>query len=181
MTKEQLRREYRQLRQKQFSNEMSKKIFEAITCDEAYKSAQTVMMYVSLGSEVSTLDLILHAALLGKKICVPKVFGNYIRPVYIDGLHDLQPGAYGISEPISDKYCEISDIDLILVPGICFDTKGNRIGYGKGFYDRLLKDITTDSIGLCYDFCVVDSVFPEEFDIAVQTIITDKRRINCRK
>jgi 5-formyltetrahydrofolate cyclo-ligase len=93
-------------------------------------------------------------------------------------MRDMARGAYGILEPVSIKKAEVSDIDLIIVPGIAFDINGGRCGFGKGYYDRLLCESKAKKIGLCYDFQLVREIETDEHDIPMDMIITERRIIN---
>jgi 5-formyltetrahydrofolate cyclo-ligase len=96
---------------------------------------------------------------------------------------DLSPGVYNILEPRKEKIKEasIDEIDLIIVPGVGFDEKGNRIGHGIGFYDKLLKDSKSKFIGLAFEFQVIKNIPIEKHDIKMDKIVTEKRIIICKK
>ena len=79
------------------------------------------------------------------------------------------------------KYISINEIDLVIVPGIGFDQKGNRIGHGEGFYDRLLKNTNALAIALAYEFQIIKNISIDKYDIPVDIIITEKRVIKCKK
>ena len=83
-------------------------------------------------------------------------------------------GAFRIEEPDGDNTVDISDIDLIIVPGVAYDRDGNRVGRGKGYYDRLLRRSTATTIGVCYDFQLFDEIDAEEHDIPVHFVVTDR-------
>jgi 5-formyltetrahydrofolate cyclo-ligase len=95
----------------------------------------------------------------------------------------LEVGAYNILEPRQDtiKEIPIESIDLILVPGVVFDIHGNRIGHGKGYYDRLLNDTQNiPHVGLAFGFQIVDAVPVEGHDLPVDIIVTEERIIECK-
>jgi 5-formyltetrahydrofolate cyclo-ligase len=146
-----------------------------------FRESKTVLFYVSTKSEVRTKSMINHALGLGKMVAVPltDVNSRDIRPFEIkDFEKDLAEGSFGLMEPRRESCNEvgIDDVDLIIVPGTAFDRKGNRIGYGKGFYDKLLsKCRDAFTIGLAYDFQLVERIPEESHDVRVKMIITDKR------
>lgn len=142
-----------------------------------YKESKTVFIYVSYGSEISTIDLI-KEALREKTVLVPYCvdkFGKMIA-VKIDSKDDLKEGMYGIKEPECPIEYE-GKIDLTIVPGVAFSKEGYRIGYGKGYYDRFLKEHDTFSLGICHSELLFDKVPFDEFDVKLQKIITEKEEI----
>ena len=94
---------------------------------------------------------------------------------------DLEASSYGILEPKKEKIKEISidEIDLIIVPGVAFDKFGNRLGHGKGYYDRLLKNANTTIIGLAFEFQTIEKIPTDEHDKPVDIIITEDRIMKC--
>ena len=161
------------------STNIKKRIFEM----GKFRDAQTVLFYVSYDNEVYTHDMIKESLLIGKKIVVPKS-DTKINTLLLSELtdwNDLECGAYNILEPKQDfiKEVSIKSIDLIFVPGVAFDMHGNRIGHGKGYYDRLLKRASNiTSIGLAFEFQVVENIEAEEHDEKIDIIVTEKRVID---
>lgn len=146
-----------------------------------FKKAVSVAFYVSIKSEreVFTEEMITDAIKQGKRVCIPKVSGDYISMFLIHSLDDLSPGYKGILEPKGGKL-EIPD--LVVVPGIAFDRAGNRIGFGRGYYDRLLSLLSrTTTIGLAFSFQVADKIIPGRFDIPMDFVVTENEIIDCRK
>ena len=142
-TKEETRKKFLEQRgniDKKINREKSKIIKEKLFSLEEYKNAKTVMFYVSFGSEVYTHEMIQEV--LGKKIViVPKIIDFEIITCEIKDFSELESGKYRILEPKdNNKEFNMREIDIIIVPGAAFDKEGNRIGYGKGYYDRLLKN-----------------------------------------
>lgn len=146
-----------------------------------FRDAECVCSYISVRSEMSTAGIILRALENGKKVIVPKVFGETLRFFRIRNLtDDLARGTFGVLEPIDG--CEEADPEtagVCLVPGVIFDERGNRIGYGKGFYDRFLNGLNpaVPTIGLAYDCQVLKSVPAEDGDVPVQFLVTPSRGI----
>lgn len=152
---------------------VTKKICAGILSLDEIKRAETVFCYVSFGTEVGTHGLI--NALIGenKRVCVPKTYkdGNMVA-VKIDSLSHLERSAFGVLEPSDGKIVEKVSVDIVIIPALCYDKLGYRLGYGKGFYDRYLKDYGGVKIGICPDECIVQSVYPERHDVCADIIVT---------
>ena len=158
------------------SNEITRKVVSS----EEFISSRVIMVYVSMTEEVDTFDLINKAFDTGKRVIVPYSLKdkNEIIPSEMKDLkEDLERGAYGILEPKIDKIRKvpISDIDLVIVPGVAFDEKNNRLGRGKGYYDKFIKELSaqTTTIGLCFDFQIVKDIPKDLHDLPVDKIITN--------
>ncbi len=164
----------------------SEKITDLLLASSFYKEAETVLLYSSSGSEVPTNE-IYKACLKDKKriafpLCIDK---NGIMDFFIvDSENDLTDGVYGIKAPsewckrlIDDERC------LCVVPGIAFDTRGYRLGYGKGYYDRYLENFTGVSVGLCYSELLNENLPADIYDKKVNYLITDKTiyKINSKE
>jgi len=157
--------------------EKSKIIKKKLFSSEEYQQAKTVSFFVSFGSEVDTHDMI-KEALKEKEVCVPIVQGDYIILSKINDFDDLdKKGKYGILEPSSIIEVDKELVDLIIVPGVAFDKKGHRIGYGKGYYDSLLIDYKGNTIGLCFSLQLISKVPVKEHDVRVKKVITEKEII----
>jgi 5-formyltetrahydrofolate cyclo-ligase len=170
-----LRNKYREIRKNIKSKEKKdNKIFKLLISLPEINKADLILIYASNDEEISTREII--DFYMGKKrIACPKVVGDDIIFYEITDKSQLQSGCFDILEPICDLKIEKSDFknSICVVPAICFDLNGFRIGYGKGFYDRFLKDYDGYSIGLCYKECLIDKIPNDEFDIKVQKVITD--------
>ena len=182
MDKNALRSEFRQKRDSFNKNLMTKLddlVYNRIISDKRFVDAKTIMTYVSMGSEVDTHRLINYSLSIGKKVSVPVVVRGTktLEISYINSMDDLLAGSYEILEPKNFIKCNKVDIDLIIVPALAFDLKGHRIGYGAGFYDRLLATTNAVKMGIGYDFCIVENTFPQEYDINMDCILTDERTI----
>lgn len=159
-------------------------ISEKLQYDIWFQSAKTILFYVSYGNEVSTHQLIKTWLQNHKYAIVPRsqIDTCSIDPKIITDWKDLQKGAYGILEPSSDAPSFTSDFDLIIIPGVGFDARGNRLGQGKGYYDRLIKDHPRARLlGLAFDFQIIDAIPTDLHDKPVQRIITEKQLITCEK
>lgn len=170
-------REERKAVQPAVRAEKSKKIAEVLFKLKEVTDAKSILFYVSCRDEVETHELIKKSLLKGKEVFVPKVDGNTLSVFRIRDLNELKAGAYGILEPVSGKPVSIKRFDVILVPAIGFDKNCNRIGQGKGFYDKLLKKITGYKIGLAFSEQLVEKIPKEEHDVPVDLIITDSLQI----
>lgn len=132
-------------------------------------------MYVSFGSEVDTKGLIEYSLNIGKRVAVPYCNGKNMLFYEIKSLSELSAGKFGIpTVDISGKSPLVSfDKALCIVPGICFDCYGNRIGYGGGYYDRFLSENSVISLGVCYKKCLCSEIESEEFDIKTDYVLTE--------
>ena len=134
--------------------------------------AEVLLTFVNYGSEISTEEIIIEALRKGKKVFVPKIVGADMLFYRIESLEELEEGYKGIREPAGNTECFDYDVYkdsrmLMLMPGVAFDVYGNRMGYGKGFYDRFLADkelLQTYSIGIGYACQRVEQVPVDEYD-----------------
>ena len=151
-----------------------------------FKACRNILFFLSLPDEVQTDGMIQKALDLGKKVYVPLVDAKSRRLNLseIPGLDiEFEEKRFGIREPgLSHiKIVSPSALDFVLVPGVAFDRKGGRIGYGAGYYDRFLKEVSghVTRVGVAFDFQVLDSIPQTEFDVPVQKILTEKQSIVC--
>jgi 5-formyltetrahydrofolate cyclo-ligase len=133
-------------------------------------------------NEPRTADIISRALSDGKKVCVPVTneADCTLTLSYIQGTDSLVRGAYGIYEPAVIDGADTSAPDMITVPGIVFDKSGNRIGFGKGFYDRLLSEARAVRVGICYAFQLSENISPDKHDIPMDIIITEEETLICK-
>lgn len=182
--KEQFRKEFKEKRLSISTDEVKEKsmqIMERLFSSEAYKAAKTVMFYVSKANEVFTHDMI-KRALNDKVVCVPKtnLKTKSIDAYSIKGFEQLSVGTFYVMEPTEEaELIEPSEIDIIILPGLVFDRKGNRLGYGIGYYDKFLKKAGAKKIGLAFDFQIAEKVPTEEHDVPMDVIVTEKEIVNC--
>jgi len=153
-----------------------------------FVSARTLAFYVSFKSEVLTETMIRKSLSLGRKVVVPITdLANRRLKLsrIIDYTDDLTPGTWGILEPKPDriKLTALEEIDLVITPGLVFDKKGGRMGYGGGFYDGLLKSLQKEkvSIALAFELQMVEEVPVDNRDEPVDIIVTEGRVIRCNK
>jgi 5-formyltetrahydrofolate cyclo-ligase len=155
-------------------DQKSKQVKEKLFRTEVFKRAKTVMFYIAFDGEVDTQEMIKEAHKLGKRVVVPICHKDRtIRPCILTEGARLRRGFYGISEPTDKKSVSLRTIDLVLVPGVAFDKKGNRLGRGKGYYDRFLKRIPEDrpTVGLAFDFQILPFVPATNLDVSVKKTI----------
>lgn len=175
MDKKTLRKEIRQKKQKmtcQEIRERSEKLTALFLQSDYYRNARTVYGYLPYNQEVRTEPLLQQALKDGKRVAVPKCYGDEMRFIYLTDLSQVAPGYAGIPEPILDEPVAREEDALVLMPGVAFTKAGDRIGYGGGFYDRFLsQEPAHPTVALCYDFQVVESLPTEEFDIPVDLVL----------
>ncbi|MGH9921444.1 MAG: 5-formyltetrahydrofolate cyclo-ligase [Nitrososphaerales archaeon] len=157
---------------------MSEIIQNRVIRMDEFVNAGAIAAYHPVGSEVSTLKILSTVLRLKKSLALPRVEDAtaIIFAMVNDLKQDLENGRYKIKEP--KKHCpRVNEIDLVLVPGIAWDEHGHRLGYGKGYYDRYLANLQTTTVGLAYDFQVLENIPHDQNDFRVDLIITEKRVI----
>lgn len=174
--KKEIRKKIKQLK-KDISLDVKKlrscKILEKLENNETFLNAKTVMLYWSMDDEVYTHDFVLKWA-CQKKIILPCVNGSLLDLRIFKGMENLVEGeGFGILEPSGDLFTDIESLDLIIVPGVAFDKNNNRMGRGKAYYDKLLRTTDCNKIGLCFDFQLLDSVPINEYDVKMNSILTE--------
>lgn len=178
MTKQQVREEMK-IRRRAISfqerEERNQKIRQNLLELEEVRNTEEIFPFVSYGTEVDTIELITLFLQQQKRVAVPKVSGKDMDFYKITALKQLQPGYQGILEP---AVCELmrAEKGVMLLPGLAFDRKRNRIGYGGGFYDRYLAEKAGEkliTVAAAYDFQVVDNLPAESFDWKPDIIVTD--------
>ncbi len=139
---------------------------------EAYQQAKTIYGYLPYNQEVRTVDMLQQAIRDGKRVAVPKCYGDEMRFIYLDDLSQVEKGYCGIPEPVADSPVANDPTALVLMPGLAFTKEGLRMGYGGGFYDKFLAaEPHHPTLALCYDFQMVEHIPTEEYDIPVDTVI----------
>ena len=158
--------------------EKSQIICQKILDSNVFLKAQNVFIFLSFGSEIDTNIIVESCFKKGKKVCVPVCKQDGIMDaVYINGFDDMEFNRFGIKEPKDvTKIADKQDIDLIIAPGSVFDKNLNRIGYGKGFYDRFFVGTRAKRVALAFDCQVVDFDLPtDEYDVKMHCIVTEKQ------
>lgn len=162
----------------------SREIISKLVKLKEYADAKTVLAYVSMDEEVSTRELIPKAISEGKCVVVPAVShdGKSMTLHEIKSLEELEPGYRGINEPKDRRTCfECGRLDLAVVPGLAFDKGGNRLGRGKGMFDRLFERAKCPKVALAFDIQILDSVPVEKHDSPVDMIVTESRVLRAPK
>lgn len=177
MLKAELRKNIRE-RKRQFTSkmlgELSLMLINKLLENDKIKEANTILMYYSMPDEVNTHQVVDTLVALGKKVLLPVVInGEELEIREYKDKNDLKEGiAYHIMEPVGEKYNDYNNIDVAVVPGMSFDDNGNRLGRGKGYYDRFLKQIPQAyKIGICFNFQKVEAVPTEKTDIKMDEVI----------
>ena len=146
-----------------------------------FRQAAVIALYAPIHHEVETEAVAQAALLAGKTLLYPAVHGHDLTFRRVGALSQLTPGRYGIPEPAGEP-CDPARADLIVVPGVAFDLRGRRIGYGKGYYDRALHRLEGSGrlVAFCYEFQLVDEIVGEPHDVTMDLIVTDVRvvRVN---
>lgn len=175
MNKQELRRAIRERKRAMTEEEIverSNALAEKFYNTPAYQAASTIYGYLPYNQEVRTVPMLQRALDEGKRVAVPKVYGEEMRFIYLDDLTQVSKGYAGIPEPIADAPVAEDQRALVLMPGLAFDPQGHRIGYGGGFYDRFLaQEPHHPTLALCYEFQMQAHLDTEEFDIPVDTVL----------
>ena len=175
MDKKALRATIRQQKRAMTEEEIvtkSQKLCELLMEHELYKNAKTFYGYLPYNQEVRTTPLLEQALRDGKRVAVPKCYGDEMKFIYLNDLSQVAPGYANIPEPIEDGPIADDPTALVLMPGMAFDRDGHRIGYGGGFYDKFLaQEPDHPTVALCYDFQLLPHLETEEFDIPVDCVL----------
>lgn len=153
-------------------------VFEQLEKTAAFLLADKILMYHSLPDELST-HRFLDKWNGRKSFFLPRVNGVNLEILPYDESR-LELGAFHIEEPTGDNTVSADDIELVIVPGVAYDRRGNRLGRGKGFYDRLLASTRATKIGVGYEFQMVDEIPAEPHDVKMDMVITQKTVIRIR-
>ena len=179
MNKNELRKKYKEVRK---DNQPTDKIFKRIITLPEYQESQSIALFFSTPFEVDTKSLIEYSLKQNKSVYLPRVVDKH-QMVFIK-INDLNKehftlSKYGIYEPIGESTTD--NIDLTIVPGLCFDKRGFRVGYGGGFYDYYLSNHNTTKVGICYDNQITDEIDIDEYDIQMDILVTEKQVIRWSK
>jgi 5-formyltetrahydrofolate cyclo-ligase len=149
---------------------------------EEFIKAETLLLFASFRSETDTTGMIRKALGMGKRVLLPKVEDAALALYRIADIGELSNGYMGIPEPSvlsDDRKAGLTDIDAAIIPGAAFDNRGSRIGYGGGYYDRLLAGVQVEVpvVAVCFEEQIVPAVPSEQHDVRVSVIVTDERVI----
>jgi 5-formyltetrahydrofolate cyclo-ligase len=170
-------------RRQENKDELSRAICEAFVSLPEYASARTVMFYVDVRTEVRTRDFLATALTHGKKIVVPWCHENGELELFrLTSMEDLAIGMYRILEPkvelrtLADRQVPVTDLDLVMVPGVAFTRDGARMGHGKGYYDKLLEHTRPDAplVALAFECQMFPEIPTQPHDVFMDKIITER-------
>lgn len=133
---------------------------------EEYKKAETVMIYMPIKGESD-----ITALLDDEKLFLTAVTDG--DDMYASKIGELERGKFGVLEPIEKIPFDKEKIDIVFTPGVAFDKKGNRIGFGKGYYDRFFDGMNVLKIGVCHSFQLLDEVESDTYDVKMDMIVTE--------
>ena len=179
--KKQLRKQIREAKKSQQPDKLmaiSAALLEQIEKHPRFIASDTVLLYHSLGDEVQT-----HAFVekwhTSKHILLPIVQGDILILRHYQGKDFMQVGAFGIEEPVGEEFTDYDEIELGIIPGVAFDRQGNRLGRGKGYYDKLLPLLKQSyNIGICYRFQALEEIPAEPFDRNMDEVWTEEGQWN---
>ena len=175
MDKKELRQQIRQRKRAMTEEEIntaSEKLGALLADSPLYRQAKTLYGYLPYNQEVRTVPMLQRALDEGKRVAVPKCYGDEMRFIYLEDLSQVEKGYCGIPEPIADGPIADDPTALVLMPGLAFDPQGRRIGYGGGFYDKFLAaEPDHPTLALCYSFQMLPKLDTEEFDIPVDCVL----------
>ena len=155
----------------------SRSVLKRLFAIPEFQQSRTVLFYAAFGGEVETSEMIEQAQNLGKKIALPIILRDQkkLKPSLVKNLtKELETGPYGVLQPReSARALSLTEIDVVVVPGVAFDRQNRRLGRGAGYYDRLLSDFPPDTptFGLAFDFQLVDILPHQEHDVPVSRVI----------
>ena len=151
----------------------SRELCSLVLKTEAYRQARTIYGYLPFNQEVDLSPLLMQALADGKQVALPKCRNREMSFVLVPDLQHIQHTSFGVPEPVDDDPVACDKDALVIVPGLAFDRRGFRIGYGGGYYDKFLRrEPTHPTIGLCFDFQLVDRLEPESHDIPVDAVFS---------
>lgn len=181
MTKSEIRKLIKEKREKlpkEYFYNANKIITEKVLSCEGYKKAKTVFVYISKTEEVDTYGIIEDALKNGKKVAIPKCINEKnMKACEIKNLEDCEFGLFNIMEPKSyAKEVNKEDIDFSLIPCISCTRDGVRLGYGRGYYDRFLHELETDTAVLCYGKLMTDEIPQEAHDVKIKRVICESEQ-----
>ena len=175
MDKKELRRQIREQKRAMTEEQIvsaSERLGELFLNCPQYKRAKTIYGYLPYNQEVRTVPMLEQAMRDGKRVAVPKCYGDEMRFIYMDDLSKVEKGYANIPEPIADEPVADDKTALVLMPGMAFTERGDRMGYGGGFYDKFLAaEPDHPTVALCYDFQMVEDLPTEDYDIPVDCVL----------
>ena len=175
MDKKTLRQQIRELKRGMTLEQIrqaSARLMEAFINTSQYKEAKSIYGYLPYNQEVRTWSILERALQDGKRVAVPKIYGDDMRFIYLSDLSQVEKGYGGIPEPVGDGPVADDRTALVLMPGLAFTKDGDRMGYGGGYYDRFLaNEPAHPTVALCYDFQIVEHIPTEDYDVPVDLVL----------
>lgn len=175
MNKKELRREIMAKKRSMSLEEIESKstrLAQMLYQTDAYRNAKTLYGYMPYNQEVRTVPILEQAMCDGKRVAVPKVYGEEMRFLYVQDLTAMEKSSFGIPEPVANEPVADDPTALVLMPGLAFDPAGHRVGYGGGFYDKFLQQETQHpTVALCYDFQMLPQLDTQEHDVPVDWVL----------
>jgi 5-formyltetrahydrofolate cyclo-ligase len=158
------------------------RIEERLVAIPDFVAAGSVLLFYSFGSEVTTSGLVDHARALGKRVLLPYIEGDALEAAEIMAGEAMVPTTYGPKEPVRRRAVDPGEVDLVVAPGLAFDRRGYRLGYGGGFYDRYLARLRPSAtrVAVGFSFQVVEEVPSGPGDEPVHLVVTEDETIDCR-
>ncbi len=146
-----------------------------------FVAAERVALYSPCRNEVHTETLFRRARDAAKAVAYPRIRQRMLEFVWVEDPAAMQPGAFGILEPATGEIADVHDLDFLVIPGVAFGRQGYRLGYGKGYYDRVLHglDARAALVGLCYEFQLIEGVPVEAHDVHMDLVVTENHIHRC--
>ncbi len=185
--KRDLRRAFRQRRKEKVNRTAADAaIARRVLASSTYEQAKRILGYAALPEEIQTDGILRRALADGKALYLPRCLDDQGQMAFyrVQALEELESGRFGVREPSCTTPGYNMDLDgqaLCLVPGLCFDSSGYRLGYGKGYYDRFLAKFRGVTLGLCYDDFLQDCLPTGDYDLPVQQIVTERRMFSVEQ
>lgn len=181
--KSELRKKALALRLSQNNEVLSREVCRNLSAWHLFQTADTVLAYAAFRGETDLTDVVSLALRLGKTVAFPKTLDSegHMAFLRVHSLEELKPGRYGISEPVNGESVLPTERTLCLVPALAFDAKGNRLGYGGGFYDRFLRSFPGISAGILPSVCLFPELPHEAWDVPVQYLVTEATIVETQK
>ena len=159
---------------------LSAEVQQQFLRSKLFYDANCLALYSAIHNEVQTEIVSRRALELGKALVYPRIRNDALEFVEVLSREDLAPGAFGVLEPQGDKLMLIETLDLVVVPGVAFDQRGHRLGYGRGFYDRALAECRPGcaKVGFAYDFQLVAVLPNAAHDKTISVLVTETRTLD---
>lgn len=155
----------------------SRELGEKLAKCPQYAAAKTIYGYMPYNQEVRTVPMLERALAEGKQVAVPKVYGDTMKFILVTDLTQMAASNMGIPEPVADGPIADDPNAMVLMPGLAFTAKGDRMGYGGGYYDKFLAaEPNHPTVALCYDFQLVDFIPTDAYDIPVDLVLTGETK-----